>query len=459
MDNPDACMKVLRRSMLLIVCLVGFVGCVPEAKETVAEESKPALKLTIISPHSERIRQSFAEAFSDWYQAKHDRTVRIDWIVRGTPQCVEYIEDLFAGRDSGGALPVPDLMFGGGINYHAALAERGRCFAMELGDAVAGIPGEVNGLPTRDAQNQWVATGLSSFGILYNAADCKARGIAAPKTWSDLASPQYAGWLAIANPNSSGSARQCMMLILQQEGWNQGWGTLMRILANARALDSSSTRAHDQIESGVMLAGFAVNFDGLRRAKDFPGKLAYINPEDGTAVTPDLVSIIKTASDSSLAQEFVRFCLSDEGQATWSVAGQGRDGADRTLYHYPIKPETYKANAGKMAVEDNPFERDFGIRVDRELAAEQSSALVPLTQAVVEENHILLQQVWAAIQAADMNEEALSVLCTPIVEEEEAFRVARQMDEADAEKIGEIRRTWSAAVRKKLEQAMALVQG
>ncbi|GJM24410.1 MAG: hypothetical protein DHS20C16_08250 [Phycisphaerae bacterium] len=442
---------------MVAFCLATLTGCEPaqEATEGIVQ-AKPALKLTIISPHSQRIRDTFAEAFSDWYDKKFERTVAIDWIVRGTPQCIEYIDELFDGGNDEGAMKTPDLMFGGGLAYHRSLAERNRCFKLELGDALDGVPADVHGLPTRDEENRWVATGLSSFGILYNAADCKARGIEPPTTWSDLADPRFAGWLAIADPAKSGSSRQCMMLILQQQGWEQGWKTLIQILANSRVLASGSTRAHDQIASGVMLAGFAVNFDGLRRVQENPGVLEYINPPGATAVTPDVASVLKTAADARLAQQFVRFCLSDEGQAIWSAKAEGRNDSNHTLYHYPIKPSLYESHKGQLAVEDNPFETDFGIQIDQAAAVNQSGALVPMTKAACQGNHILLQKGWARIREAGVHKAALAKLCEPIVDEQAAYDIAKKLREADDPQASVIQQEWSTAFRQQIEAAMEL---
>ncbi len=447
----------LRRLLVVAIGLAISAGCKPaDDAGSSGIRAVPALQLTIISPHSQRIRDTFAEAFSEWHDSEFNRSVAIDWIVLGTPQCVEYIDDIFEGRNIEGGMKAPDLMFGGGIAYHRALAERDRCFELKLGDALEGIPADIHGLPTRDQENRWVATGLSSFGILYNAADCKARGIEPPATWSDLADPRFAGWLAIADPAKSGSYRQSMMLILQHQGWDDGWGTLVRILANARALESGSARGHDQIESGVMLGGFAVNFDGLRRVQENPDSLAYVNPPGASAVTPDVVSVVKTAADARLAEQFVRFCLSEQGQAIWSVDADGREESNHTLYHYPIKPSLYESQKGKLAVEDNPFETDFGIQIDLKLAAKQAEALVPLTEAMCNGNHILLQQAWAAVQKSGMNETALAKLCEPIVGEQEAFDAIARMQSAGSAEADAIEKQWAEAFRARLKEVIDL---
>ncbi len=447
------------RTLLLAVCMASCVGCEPAEKSgNNTLESKATMRLTIISPHSERIRSTFSDAFARWYDSNFQRDVTIEWIVRGTPQCVEYISDIFEGRNVDAGMKTPDLMFGGGLSYHRALAAKDRCFAMDLGDALAGIPADVHGLPTRDDKNRWVATGLSSFGILFNDADCTARGVEPPSTWTDLADPRFSGWLSIADPAKSGSNRQCMMLILQHQGWDEGWGTLVRILANARVLESGSVRGHDQIASGVMLGGFSVNFDGLRRVQENPGSLRYINPSGATAVTPDIVSIVKTAADARLAEQFVKFCLSDEGQATWSALADGEGHSSHTLYHYPIKPSLYESHQGKLSVPDNPFETDLGVQVDQKLAAKQSKALVHVAAAICNENHILLQQVWSAIRDAGMPKVAVDKLCEPIVSEREAFEAIAGLKGGDSDTAA-LRKKWSVAFRSQLEAVMALATG
>ncbi len=451
---------IVRSFLVMAIGLATFAGCEPADESTgVGATPKIPLKLTIISPHSERIRNTFADAFSKWYDQNYQKSVSIEWIVRGTPQCVKYIDNLFEGHDAQGAMAAPDLMFGGGLEDHRGLAARDRCFELDLGDSLDGVPADIHGLPVRDEKNRWVATGLSTFGILYNEADCKARGIEPPTTWTDLADPRFDGWLAIANPAQSGSNRQCMMLILQQQGWEEGWKTLVKILANARVLESSSTRVQDQVASGVMLACFAVNFDGLRRVQENPDSLQYINPPGATAATPDITSVLKTAADSRLAQQFVKFCLSDEGQAIWSMKAKGGDGAARTLYHYPIKPGLYESHKDQLAVADNPFVNDFGVRIDQDAAVKQSTAIIPMTGAICGENHIRLQQTWEAIQDEGMNDVALTKLCEPLIGEQEAYEALSKVQGVGDDEALAIHQKWSDAFRAKIEEAVQIAKG
>ena len=449
-------------SVIVLLCQAVWLGCGGCAKEPsppVVRRARAPERLTIITPHNAKIREAFEIGFSDWYLANRGVYAQIDWIVRGTPQCVDYIQQTFSG-DSGRRLhKTPDLMFGGGIADHRLLAKRGHSQTLNLDDALADIPAEVNGLPTRDVEGCWFATGLSSFGIVYNARDCRQRGIAAPTTWADLADPRFRGWVGVADPAASGSHRQSMMLILQNQGWEQGWATLVRILGNARALVDSSTDVLNQVGSGVFLAGFAVNFDGLARVDESNGVLGYVNPPGATAVTPDVTTVLKTAGNVRLAEDFVRYCLSEAGQVAWGVKTEHRNTDGATLYHYPIDPQVYEAHAGQLAVTENPFKTDFGLRLDLEKANRQAAALIPLVRSAGGENHILLQQAWEAVVDSGMKPQALAELCKPPVDEETAYQTAQEHRGAGPTEARRLEQEWSNLFREKFARVIELAKG
>ncbi|MCB9851430.1 MAG: hypothetical protein H6817_12080, partial [Phycisphaerales bacterium] len=98
--------------ILAIVASVALTGCAPTETATKPVRA-PAMKhLTIITPHNAKIREAFAEGFSTWHLAQRGTPVDIQWITRGTPQCVEYINRLFTGTAEDRRQVTPDLMFG-----------------------------------------------------------------------------------------------------------------------------------------------------------------------------------------------------------------------------------------------------------------------------------------------------------------------------------------------------------
>lgn len=374
----------------------------------------PIRTLNVLTPHSEDIRSAFAAGFATWYFAGHGEQVHVNYIYRGTPQCVEYARAAPSLRTSGTPGVIPDILFGGGINDHVALVREKLSRPVELRDERTGPAPTIQGMPTRDPDFHWFATGLSTFGIVYNAAACAARGIEPPRTWADLADPRFFGWIAVAHPAASGSHRECMVLIVKHMGWDAGWGTLVRILASARALETRSGDALRQVRSGAALATFAVNFDGQALAADSGGDIVYLDPPGATAATPDVISVLRTAGDVRLAEAFVQYVLSEEGQALWGVKPEARTMPGRTLYHYPISADIYERYAEHLAVDRNPLKDEFGIRLDPDEAARLSNVLTPLIEALCGDGrHIQLQLLWRDVLARGADPALVSALTKP----------------------------------------------
>jgi ABC-type Fe3+ transport system substrate-binding protein len=439
------------------------LACTPPGGGT-TEPARPQIRtLTIVTPHSSRIRQAFEIGFADWYRKERKADASIDWIVLGTPECVRYVDGVLSGAttlpDSVRVRKIPDVMFGGGIADHQQLAALGLSKSLDIGQAGASVPAEVNGLPTRDKEGHWCATGLSAFGIMFNATDCAARGMAPPATWSDLGDSRFQGWIALADPSASGSHLQAMTMILQSQGWDKGWGTLLRICGNSRALLPSSTEALDEIDRGVFLAGFVVNFEGMARAEASGGKLAYVNPAGATAATPDVISILKSANDSELAQDFVRYCLSEQGQTAWGARQDGDSGSIPTLYHYPIVPSVYETLGDKLALKENPLKVDLGVRVDLEQATRLNRILPLLIQASCGANHIALQKASAALIAGGLPADEVAALYAPPMPEAAAMQQLEKYSQAPPEEAAAMQADWAKLFAERYAKILSAGKG
>lgn len=442
-----------------LTSLAMFVLCVsgcyePPAPAAPAPPERPPRSLTILSPHNAQIRETFARGFANaMFRQRGDR-VTIQWVARGTPECLAYAADAAAAQSSEYG-PRPDVLFGGGIDDHEWLTERDLSRPISIEKELARIPAEVGGIPTRDTAGRWFATGLSTFGLFVNERDAQRRGIAAPKTWEDLADARFEGWLGIADPSASGSHRQCMVMIVQAHGWEQGWGIILRALANSRALVESSSAALQQTRNGVFLASFAVNFDGLRVEIESGGSAAYLNPVGATAITPDVISVLRTATDFALAEEFVRYSLGDEGQKLWGARPDGHGGAP--LFHYPIDPAIYETLSDRLAVKENPYKTDFGLRFDLKKGERQADVLPALVQAACGANHVELQKAWRAVLAAGMPAAALRELTTPLVSEAQALEWGERYEHESSEGRAALIQEWSAQMAAKYAKVLSLL--
>ena len=448
------------RVAVFVGVLIGLAvswGC-KKPEQTPRQKLGPLKELAVLTPHNETICKAFSAGFSSWYVENRGARVHISWIQRGTPQCLEYVRAIPEMRNQVADYENPDVLFGGGVAIHDVLAEEGFCRTAELGELIKRIPAEVHGVSTRHPENRWFTTGLSSFGILYNEQACAQRGIAAPTTWEDLADPRFSGWIGLANPAASGSNLQCMNLILQHQDWDAGWGLILRTLANARALDTNSSDVLTQVKSGVFLAAFAVNFDGMALAANSSG-LKYIDPPQATAVTPDIISILSTTQDMDLAEDFLRFTLSEEGQALWGVAREHRKQHGDTLYHYPIDPAVYEKYADKLAVTKNPLTTSFGLQVDSEMAMRHGAILKWMVPAACGGNHIQLQKAWQAVIAAGMPAAALAELTAPVIDAQTALDLGQKLMQVPPAEAELLTKDWSAKFAEKYAKVLELVKG
>lgn len=445
-----------RRGLLLLSMALLIPACTPPASSSAVPQSERVTRtLTILSPHNALIRYAFARAFTNAIFRQRGDRVTIQWVARGTPECLAYTSEA-AGQGGAQYGARPDVMFGGGLDDHQWLAKNDLSRPLELTPELTRIPAEVGGIATRDAGGRWFATGLSTFGLFVNMRDAAARGIEAPKTWEDLADPRFEGWLGVADPGASGSHRQCMVMILQKYGWEKGWGIILRALANSRALVESSSSALQQTRNGVFLAAFAVNFDGLRYQAESNDASLYVNPAGATAITPDIISVLRTAGDIPLATEFVQFCLSDEGQKLWGGASESPRSAP--LFHYPINPATYETLADKLAVKENPYKVDFGLRFDFAKGERQADIIPALVQAACGANHVKLQNTWRAIIAAGLPAPALAELTKPLIDEAQALELGEKYASESADGRAAMVQSWAAEMAAKYDKALSLTR-
>lgn len=435
-----------------------LMGCDGANAQQPSAPPPRAEQLTIVTPHNDNICETFARAFTEWYHERHGTTVIVNYVRRGTPECVEYIYEAYGDRNETYGGKRADVFFGGGVREHRLLSERDMSVAIDLGDALANIPETVAGVATRDADKHWYATGLSSFGLLVNRDLCEKHGIHPPSTWTDLADPRFYSWVGLADPSRSGSHRLALVLVLQKQGWEQGWGAIIRMLANSRAMMPRSSTALQNTDIGLFLASPAVNFDGMEYAYRSANRLVYVNPIGDTVVTPDLISVLAATRNKNarkVAEEFVKFCLSEKAQMLW-----GAKVADKTpLFHYPILPSVYESSAVDLAVKDNPFKVEFGLKYDVERGIRQANVLTPMIQAATGDNHVLLQRAWQAVVAAGSPEDALAELTAPPLGEDDAFAWGATYVDADEAEQARLRAELAAGFAERYRAVLKMVEG
>jgi spermidine/putrescine-binding protein len=135
-----------------------------------------------------------------------------------------------------------------------------------------------------------------------------------------------------------------------EAGWQAGMAELVKIAANARYFTDSSTLVPMDVSRGETAAGIAIDFYAQVTEESVgSGRMRYIAPIGATAITPDPVAVLAGASGRKLelAQHFIEFLLSPQGQRLW-ILKPGTPGGplERSLRRPPIRQDVYADRTG-----------------------------------------------------------------------------------------------------------------
>jgi ABC-type Fe3+ transport system substrate-binding protein len=348
-------MKLSRNRPLLLfiagLLLLAFLG----ALHYLGGKPASAGRLVILTPHGDNIRQEIGSAFSAWHAARFGPPPEMEWLDQGgTSEGLRYALARFARTPSSIGV---DLFFGGGTPPFRTLARSGFLVPRTL-ELDTALPRELEGIPLHAPAEGWYGVALSSFGILFNRMLIERKGLSPPRTWADLARPEAFGWVACVDPRGSGSAHVIYEIVLQKYGWDEGWGILARMAANARVFTKGASGVLPLVSSGE--AAYAVAIDqyawGLI-GETGADKVGFILPRQATVITPDPVAMLKGAPNAREARRFMDFLLSPEGQRLWVLKPGVPGGPSRlSLNRMAVRPSAYPGlDSAVSAVGENPF--------------------------------------------------------------------------------------------------------
>ena len=359
------------------------------------KKSSDTAVIKIISPHWEGIRKETAGAFEAWYKKKHGKDITVEWVEQGGGSSeLMYIRDSFKKKPDGIGI---DIFYGGGSDRYVELAGAGLLAPCEIDPALLEeIPQTLNGTPLYDENHLWYGVSIGSFGILINKEILEAQNLPEPAAWADLAWPEMAGWVEIADPRKSSSSHAVFEILLQHYGWDRGWDILTRIGAGARALPESSSQVPRDTAMGQIAYGLTLVSYGFSHIEEYGAdKLAFVLPDDATAVTPDPIAVLKGAPNAEAACEFVRFSLSPEGQKLWLLK-RGAPGGPKefSLNKMVVLPSAYEGLGGNSLLKLNPYEMDQAIDYDAEKGALRVNIVDELAGALMVDTHEDLAAGW-----------------------------------------------------------------
>ncbi|SJZ91436.1 extracellular solute-binding protein [Consotaella salsifontis] len=141
-----------------------------------------------------------------------------------------------------------------------------------------------------------------------------------PKTWKDLAKPEYEGMVSIARLDKSSSSYIQLATLLQIYGVDEGWDLYSRILDNT-VLANSSGAVPKFVNDGEAAIGVA-NEDIANRFKNGGGPVEVVYPEDGTTAQADGMALLATPANPEGGKAFMDYMLSADAQKLVAEVGR-----------------------------------------------------------------------------------------------------------------------------------------
>lgn len=332
-------------------------------------------RLTIVTSFSKDVTVPFAQAFEKKYPG-----TKVEVQNRNTAAAVAFIRETRSNP--------PDIMWASAPDAFEVLKKNS--LLAKYKPQATGVAEKVGSYPVNDPENFYTGFAASGYGIMFNTRYLRANSLPPPKEWDDLKKAIYAGHVGISAPSRSGTTHLTVETLLQGEGWDKGWATLLEIAGNFAQVSDRSFGVPDAVNSGQYGIGIVIDFFGLSaKASGFPVDFVYPTV---TTLVPANVGIIANAKNQKAAQAFVEFLLSDEGQQIL---------LDPKIQRLPVKAASYdKAPAGYP----NPFkDSKLGARVkfDSDVSEERYELLNSLFDRVITFRLKELNAAWKAIHDAE----------------------------------------------------------
>lgn len=200
-----------------------------------------------------------------------------------------------------------DIWFGGGVDSYIA--------ATDLGYLEQYVSPEAENINPAysDKDGYWTGLALVPAGFLVNNDVLAERNLEAPKTWEDLAKPEYKGEIIMASPAISGTQYAILNGTIQAYGEEKGWEVWRGINENVDFYAQGGGEPGPKCAAGEFgIAVLAMTGGTFAMEDEFPVTALY--PEDMIPWTPAPIAIFKSSEHKEAAKVFVDYMLSKEGQ-------------------------------------------------------------------------------------------------------------------------------------------------
>lgn len=332
-----------------------------------------------------------------------------------------------------------DIFFGGGVIEHKKEAEMGHLIPSGIIEkhpewfCDKQIPYFLSGDNIWDKKGLWLGTSLSSFGIMYNLDRIHDLKLSNINQWEDLTSHKLFRQIAMVDPMQSSIVIKCLEMMFQQQmkiirkkilqengtkelnsaqektvlnkGWMNGLKMIQKIMANSRYFTDNSVTTVWDVSIGNCAVGIVVDFYGrhqreVTKLRGGSDRLRFVLPKGGTCISPDPIAMFKGAPNKTVAQAFIEYVMSEEGQDRIGFKTGVENGPQYyALYRTPVRKDFYVPEkfSRMSSPEMNPFLEEDDFPYQAKWTASAFSAIRMLSKVLFMDPFTELSKAWKAI--------------------------------------------------------------
>ncbi|MEW9123918.1 MAG: ABC transporter substrate-binding protein [Thermotaleaceae bacterium] len=165
-----------------------------------------------------------------------------------------------------------------------------------------------------DAENNYTGTKIITTGIMINTEMIKEP----VEAFADLRKEAFKNNIIMPSPLYSGAAAYNLSVITRTQGL--GWEFYEALKSNQVTVEKGNGAVQKAVVAGEKGSGIIIDYMAIR-AKQEGAPVDFIYPKEGSLIITEPVAIIKGTKNEKLAQTFVDFILSEDGQKATAEIG------------------------------------------------------------------------------------------------------------------------------------------
>jgi iron(III) transport system substrate-binding protein len=212
----------------------------------------------------------------------------------------------------------------------------------------------------RDPDGFWTSFYMNPLGFGLNTKVLESRNIKRPGSWQDLLNPQLRGLIQMPSPQTSGTAYNMVVTLVQIMGEARAFAYMKQLHPNVQTYTTSGTAPSRAVAFGEVAIG--IQFTPALYQLYFRGyPLLTVFPKEGVGFEAPAISIVKGARREAEARRLVDWIISAEGQDTLAA---------QETYFFPVSAKA-KRQVGLPALQLIPL-----IKYDVDFAGKNRDRLV-----------------------------------------------------------------------------------